>query len=927
MSMPLLQTKLFAPLSHSNLVRRPRLIEKLNGGSTRRLTLISAPAGFGKTTLVSDWLAQGQQGAGWLALDEDDNDIVRFLAYVVAALRNVGDQGAGEGTLALLQSPQLVPLRSILGTLAQELSSRNVRRVLVLDDYHVITAGAIHEAVAFLLEHVPEVHWTIITRADPPLPLARLRARRQLLEIRAADLRFTLDETTELLGRVMQLALSVDSIQELDRRTEGWVTGLHLAGLALQGSRDRAAFVHEFSGSHRYVVDYLVDEVLNRLPQNVQAFLLETSILDRFCAGLCAAVVDGGAGAGSGAPEGSGISTAVAQEMLETIENANLFLIALDDVRCWYRYHHLFGDLLRQRLRHQREPNEAVLHQRVAHWFAGQGLVEEAVRHAVAAEDFVFAADLLEQRSEALWTQGGFAVLQHWLSVLPDAVKQDRPRLLLAHAWAEFLTDSSLALVDARLQDAELAIQRVERDRPSSVENIAELKGVVAAIRAAQQSKEEAAAPTIAYSHRALALLPRHSERWRSVALLCLGFAYEMDGAVPPAIVTLEEAIQLCRRIGNDYSATVGSMALARTQMAHGQLRAAEAIYSSTLMQAQQRGMGKLPITAQAHVNLGRIYYEWNRLEAAAEQLWRGVERMHGQGGSWLQFEVFLLLARLEQARGRPADALALLQRAEQAASAIPFGWTRAATAAALVRACLALGATEGASAWLAEVRPAVGDHLNRVREAEHLIAVRVLLALGRTDEAFTLAAYAAETAEEAERWKTVVEAKILAARTLAAQGKAVEACKWLESALLLAAPEGYVRTFVDEGQPIYELLMHSRGRNAGVLLQEYCAQLVAAFGADGAEFAQQMLQQAPATKASLARRPAQVTGFVEPLSAREVELLQLVGAGYSNQEIADQLVITVGTVKSHLNHIFAKLGVEGRVRAVNRARELALIE
>ena len=727
MSVPLLQTKLFAPLSHSNLVRRPRLIEKLNGDSTRRLTLISAPAGFGKTTLVSEWLAQEPHHAGWLALDEDDNDIVRFLTYVVTALRNAGDQEAGEDVLSLLQAPQLVSLRSILGTLALELSSRNVRCTLVLDDYHVITSGTIHEAVAFLLEHVPEVRWTIITRADPPLPLARLRARRQLLEIRAADLRFTLNETTELLGSVMQLALSADSIQELDRRTEGWVTGLHLAGLALQASSDRAAFVHQFSGSHRFVVDYLVDEVLNRLPQHVQAFLLETSILDRFCADLCAAVVVGEAGADGSAPEVPGISTAAAQEMLEAIENANLFLIALDDVRCWYRYHHLFGDLLRQRLRRQRAPNEALLHQRAAHWLAEQSLIEEAVRHAVAAEDFVFTADLLEQRNEVLWTQGGFAVLQHWLSVLPDSVKQNRPRLLLAHAWAEFLTDSSLVLVDARLREAELAIQRLERDSPPSVENLEELRGVVAAIRAAQQSKEEAAPPTIAYSQQALALLPLRSERWRSVALLCLGFAYEMDGAIRPAIVTLEEAIQLCRRIGNDYSATVGSMALARTQLVHGQLRTAEAIYSSTLTQAQRRGMGKLPITAQAHVNLGRIYYEWNELEAAAQQLWLGVERLHGQGGSWIQFEVFLLLARLEQAHGRQADALALLQRAEQAASAIPFGWTRAATAAAMMRARLAFGDTEGASAWLAEVRPAVGDHLNRVREAEHLIAVRGL--------------------------------------------------------------------------------------------------------------------------------------------------------------------------------------------------------
>ena len=328
----------------------------------------------------------------------------------------------------------------------------------------------------------------------------------------------------------MQLALSADSVAELDRRTEGWVTGLHLAGLALQSSVDQTAFVHDFSGSHRYIVDYLVDEVLGRLPQEMQAFLLQTSILERFCADLCSAVVGGrAADADESLRQEAVVSTAAAQELLEAIETANLFLIAMDDVRCWYRYHHLFGDLLRQRLRRQRSWDAALLFQRAAHWFAEQGLVEEAVRYAVAAEDFVFAADLLEQRSEALWTQGGFAALQHWLAVLPDAVKQDRPRLLLAHAWAEFLTDSSLALVDARLREAELAIQRLERDGPSPVDCIGELQGVVAAIRAAQQSKEEAAAPTIAYAQQALALLPGRSERWRSVALLCLGFAYR-DG-------------------------------------------------------------------------------------------------------------------------------------------------------------------------------------------------------------------------------------------------------------------------------------------------------------------------------------------------------------------------------------------------------------
>ncbi len=921
MSMPLLHTKLYAPLPHPNLVCRPRLIEKLNASSTNLLTLVSAPAGFGKTTLVSEWMAQANQEVAWLALEEDDNDVVRFLTYVLAALRNV-EAGLGENVLVMLQSPQPAPLRSILGTLAQELSSPPRQRVLVLDDYHVIDTEAIYEAVAFLLEHVPGLRWIIITRADPPLPLARLRARRQLLEIRVADLRFALEETTLLLNDVMQLELGVDSVQELDKRTEGWVTGLHLAGLALQSSADHTAFVHEFSGSHRYVVDYLVDEVLNRLPPPTHDFLLQTSILDRFCAKLCDAVVGGGIAEADGGAQGEVLAAHVgAQELLEAIENANLFLIALDGERCWYRYHHLFGHMLRQRLRRQRGWDEADLHRRAAAWFAQEGLVEEAVRHAVAGKDFAQAADLLEQRNEALWTQGGFALLQHWLSILPDNVKRQRPRLLLAHAWADFLTDSALAQVEARLREAELAIGHAAA---VTGEPPGELQGILATIRAAQQSKEEAIADTIAYSQQALAYLPPHSERWRSVALLCLGFAYEMDGAVHAAIQTLEDAIQLCRVIGNDYSAMVGSMALARTHLVRGQLRAAEAIYRQALDRAERQGMGKLPMTAQAHVNLGRIYYEWNDCDRAAPRFWLGIERMQGQGGSWLQFEVFVLLARLEQARGRRGEAVALLQRAEEVTQTIPFEWTRAATAAAMVRARLALGEMEGASAWLARVKPVVGDSLNRVREAEHLIAVRVLLALGRADEALVLLAYVAETAATAERWKVVVETKVLAACALHCQGQQVEAHGLLQSALVLAEPEGYVRTFVDEGKAVQEMLVSLRTTGEDLRLQEYLGRLIAAFGSMEPPAVSHAAPPAPAVQV---RRKARHNLFVEPLSARELELLRLVGAGYSNQEIADKLVITLGTVKSHLNHIFDKLGVQGRVRAINLARELALIE
>ena len=515
--------------------------------------------------------------------------------------------------------------------------------------------------------------------------------------------------------------------------------------------------------------------------------------------------------------------------MLEAIENANLFLIALDDVRCWYRYHHLFGAPAAAAAAPPTQLGRGCCTGGRRTGSQSKGWWKKRCAMQWQAKDFAQAADLLEQRNEALWTQGGFALLQHWLSILPDNVKRQSSAPAAGACLGRLPDRFGPAQVEARLREAELAIApaaAVTGEPPGGTAgHLGHHSG-----RAAEQGGGDCGI-TIAYSQQALAYLPPHSERWRSVALLCLGFAYEMDGAVHAAIQTLEDAIQLCRAIGNDYSAMVGSMALARTHLVHGQLRAAEAIYRQALDRAERQGMGKLPMTAQAHVNLGRIYYEWNDCDRAAQRFWLGIERMQGQGGSWLQFEVFVLLARLEQARGRRGEAVALLQRAEEVAQTIPFEWTRAATAAAMVRARLALGEMEGASAWLARVKPVVGDSLNRVREAEHLIAVRVLLALGRADEALVLLAYVAETAATAERWKVVVETKVLAACALHCQGQQVEAHGLLQSALVLAEPEGYVRTFVDEGKAVQEMLVSLRTTEEDLRLQEYLGRLIAAFG------------------------------------------------------------------------------------------------
>lgn len=921
MSMPLLQTKLYAPPSRANLIPRPLLTARFSAGGMCPLTLIAAPAGFGKTTLVSEWIAQHEARVAWLALDEDDNDVGRFLTYLLAALRTVGPVDLGAGVLALLQLPPTPPLRALLATLAHELSANLPACVLVLDDYHVISAQPLHDTLIFLLEHVPALRWIITTRADPPLPLGRLRARGQLLELRSADLRFTPTETGQFFNDRLQVALPAEAVQKLATHTEGWVTGLQLAALAMQSSPDRAAFIRDFSGSHRYVADYLADEVLQHLPDATQRFLLYTSITERLCAELCDAILrEGGRAWGRGGDQEASVSPtphALTQQILEELERANLFLIPLDDERRWYRYHHLFADLLRQRL-HRRYPQlEAELHQRAAAWFAQNELISEAIQHALAGEDFDRAADLIEQRDEAFWMQGGFVTLQHWLATLPTPVKRRRPRLLLAHAWAHFLADSSTATVATLMQEAESALGNADSTPPAT---ITELQGILSTIRAAQQSKQEDIAGIIAYAQQALAQLPPTMGHWRSVALLCLGFAYEMEGAVRAAEQALLEALQFCQMIGNRYSALVGTMSLARTRMMAGQLQLAATTYRQALAQAIEHNMEHLPITAQAHINLGRLHYEWNELTLAEQQLKIGLERLQGQGGSWLHLEGYMLGARLKATQHDRAAAHALLQQAEAVAQTIPFQWTAVASAAALVRERLALGQDTGADQWLAQAQPALTDDLNRVREFSHLIAVRVLLAQGRAAEALPLLKNITQHAETAGRMKIVVESCILTTLAHHQQDDPRAAQAALRRALTIAEPEGYIRSFVDEGATIRQMIrfLIEDGR-----MQAYAQRVLAAFGEPvPATTDRGVPQPVPA----IVNRQSKIVNLIEPLSDRELELLQLMAAGLSNQEIADRLFITLGTVKSHANHIFGKLGVQGRVKAINRARELALI-
>lgn len=916
MAIPVLPTKLYAPPLRAQVLRRPALTAKLNNPAHYPLTLIAAPAGFGKTTLVTEWLTHGEQRAAWLALDEDDNEVGRFLTYLIAALRTVAMAKLGEAVLTLLQSPQPPPLRTLLHTLAHEFINALPPCVLVLDDYHVISAQPIHEAVLFLLDHVPTLRWIINTRADPPLALGRLRARQQLLELRAADLRFLPEETDQLLNDVLQLTLSGDAVQELQTKTEGWIAGLQLAALALQSSPERTAFIHAFYGSHRYVADYLVDEVLRHLPDELQDFLLQTAIAERLCAELCEAVRDSQPG-NRGQDD-----TQDASSILEYLERANLFLIPLDNNRQWYRYHHLFADLLRQRLQRRHPTLVPTLHRRAAAWFAQNQQIDDAMRHLFAAKAFEQAADLLEQHQETLWMQGRFVILRQWLSSLPTELITERPQLLLAQVWTHVLTDAAATTIAGLFQQTEAAIVHTAATAGDDQSGLNPLQGSLAAIRAVYCSKQEASADVIANAQQALACLPQASGSWRSIALMALGFAYEMEGAVRAAEQTFTEAIHLCQRDGNHYSAQVSSMRLARTYLVQGQLRRAAATYTTVRAEAAQRNMAQLPNTVHAYINLGRLHYEWNELTAAIDQLQLGLTYLQGQEASWLQFEGMVILARAQQAQGEVAAALALLTQAEGIAQAIPFPWTKGAAASTLVRARLALGHETGADQWLAQAQIQSTAPLNRLREADHFTAARVLLTQGRSAEALPLLTHLIEAAEPAGRLKIVIESCVLAALGQQQQGKSRPAQVILQKALTLAAPEGYIRTFVDEGAPMRWLLAtvstqlrQQPNPEQTHPLARYLDKILNSFPEESA-----------AETAFLRTKQPQSQPLLEPLSARELELLQLMAAGLSNQEIADRLIITLGTVKSHANHIFGKLGVQGRVKAINRARELALL-
>ncbi|RIK44282.1 MAG: hypothetical protein DCC55_02935 [Chloroflexi bacterium] len=896
---PILTTKLYRPRARADLIARPQLLTKLAEAARRPLTLISAPAGFGKTTLLAAWLEQVAWRVAWFSLDEGDNDPIRFWTYCIAALQMV-EPALGEDMRSALLAPQPPPIEAILTPLLNDLAAESQPLTLVLDDYHVIAAPVIHEAITFLVGHLPPTtHLVIAGRTNPPLPLARLRARGQLAEIRAADLRFNQTEVAHFVQEVVGQPLSDADIAALEMRTEGWVAGLQLAALSLRARADVSSFIQAFTGSHAYIIDYLVEEVLQQLPDETQRFLVQTAILDRFCGALCEAV--------TGQPG--------AQRVLEQLERDNLFLIPLDTQRQWYRYHHLFADVLRHRLRQLQSALVADLHLRAAGWFAANGWLPEAIAHVFAAQAPEEAARLIECEAEAALKRGEYMTLQGWLGRLPEAVIRTHPRLALFWASTAVITHD-LDAAQKWLALAEAAA--CDQSAPAGAELLAE----VAAIRAGIALNRGDFSQTRALAEQALAALPESSLRLRGEVTLHLGLAQSWSLNPVAAVQAYAEAGRLALRAGDLHTALLAMFNQGSQHFMQGRLQQAATTYRNALQVAAEQGAARIPITSALHRGLAELHYEWNELERASTHLQEALER--GERGGLPRVMVLndLALARLHFARGDAAAALATIEHALHLVEVHELPPRYASPPAAFqARLWLALDNREAAFAWARDADLDLMGELDYLYEAEYITLARVFIAQGRPGEAQALLARLRADAAAVERVNSIVE--ILAVEVVAwsAQGELRQARSVLERALNLGLPGGYIRIFVDEGEVMRQLLGGLRTQVAAPVLVNYIDRLDAAFGPTTTRMATPTTENAPAHPGGASNEL-----LIEPLTERELEVLRLIATGLSDRQAAETMIVAIGTVKRHLNNIYGKLGVHSRTQALARAREFGLL-
>ncbi len=894
-SVTVLRTKLFIPSVRAGAVNRPRLIARINQGVQGALTLVSAPAGFGKTTLLASWAAQSASPVGWLSLEADDNDPVRFMTYLVMGLKSVWPQ-IGNLSLEMLASPQSLPVSVVLTHLLNEISGLKTGIVLVLDDYHAITAEPVQKVISFILDHLcPHLHLVLATRSDPLLPLARLRARNQLVELRAEDLHFSIEETADFLNSMMGLNLSPQEVTMIGERTEGWVTGLQMAALSMSGRPDKTRFIQAFSGSHQYILDYLLNEVLNQQPAPIQTFLLETSILECLTGSLCNALTGNNDG----------------QEMLEMLERLNLFLVPLDDEHHWYRYHQLFAGLLRSRFQFTKQDLFTTLHERASDWFEQNGDLRRSIFHAIEAKDYVRSANMIEKVIGEELNFNGREIIA-WIDQIPEGLVYERSFLCLAKA-IYFSNRFQQAATSQWLQSAE---EHAFADYIPNETNI--ILGIVDTTRAVMATIRGDLPDAMENAFRASQRLTDKFLRFDALGIL--GETYYLSGNIQGAIDQWDEVKTISEAAKNTYGIIEALESKARAMLQLGKLKEEEQIFCMIFQLAAEKGIQEF------HIALARLWYsdllrEWNELEQAEQQVSEGVTFFSEEVRPDNLCLGYIFQAFISLAHGNLLQANEACQRAEKICRQINiYPDIVAMTYLCKIRLGIASGRLQDADQVLQECLNGELFKHDLLKEWFLITKARLWIAQGRSDEVGDLLFELAKDAQSAGRIRDWIEILILQSTAFVKQGQKRESLSVLIHCLLAAEMEGYIRLFVSEGETMRQLLQEISSRLKRQRLKvENRDRLLAYINKLEAAFSPAPLPNGNTVSSMQPVLP-------EPISSRELEVLQLLCAGLSNHEIAEKLFITNSTVKSHIHHLFGKIGVESRPQAIVRARELNLV-
>ncbi len=889
----LLLTKLYIPSPNPRVVHRPHLMARMDVGlaSGCKLTLLSAPVGYGKTTLVSDWLSTLKNPIAWLSLDPEDDEPLRFWIYVIAALQTIQPE-LGQAAFTALQTAQMPPIKNILSDLINQIATLSDKIILVLDDYHLIETVEIHQSLNFLLDHLPPLmHLVIITREDPPLPLPQMRAKGQISELRANDLHFTVEESAQFLNRRMNLNLQPEEIAALEQRTEGWVAGLQMAALSLHELDDAAVFIEAFAGDNRYVADYLISEVLDRQPDHIRDFLLQTAIVDRFTPALCAALM--------------GDDTLQSGRIIAQIEALGLFVIPLDHVRQWYRYHQLFTDLLRYRLR-QDDPSKFVALNRIAsRWYQQQGLVEEAVKYGLVGGEHDHVAELIERSGLAMIGRGQLATLQNWINALSEKTIRKHPYLSVLLVWVGALTGQS------DLAKRQLAL--AEENLPSAKADLhSEIICQIALLRAYATRTSGDLDASIKHAQEALSHLPKNNVFLDCTIHLNLGGNYWLKGNFSTLEKPLIHANSFIDIPEVEYPALAAAGFLANAYLQQGQLRKAESLCRGIVERYSRHAH---PAAAYVFLEQGELFYERNDLDGALEVLSKTIQIGENADKIVNVIRARLLLAQVYQALGEQDEVVNLMAQADelfkqsspryQVMHQIEYDYYH-------VRCLLLQQKLQAALQWVGDYEQRRETINNPWALLNELVYAHVLLADGRPEQALPILKTGEEAARSYGAGGWVIQSLSLQSLCYQETNDLERALKMLRNALSMAEPEGYVRTFVDYGSPMQRLLHLAVERGVA---SDYVARFLAAFPEEEGENGLPGPQKVPA------QQP-----LVEPLTDQEMRILRLMAAGLSHPEIAKELYLSLNTIKWHTTHIYSKLGVHRRAHAVVRAQELEIL-